>query len=79
MKLKTNAVVGAVFLALLAFVYFYEIKGGQERQAEAEKSKKLLADYAPNDARRLVVDRGDTVIVLEKTQDERKISAPVAD
>jgi len=79
MKLKTNAVVGAVFLALLAFVYFYEIKGGQERQAEAEKSKKLLADYAPNDARRLVVDRGDTVIVLEKTQDEWKISAPVAD
>ncbi len=79
MKFKTNAVVGVIFLALLAFVYFYEIKGGEERKAVAEKSKKLFADYTPNDARRIVVDRGDSTIVLNKDQGEWKIGEPVAD
>ena len=78
MKFKTNAVVGIVFLALLAFVYFYEIKGGEERKAEADKAKELL-DFTPSDALRLTLDRGDTVIVLEKSQDEWKLVEPVAD
>ena len=42
MKFKTNIAIGAVFVALLAFVYFYEIKGGEERRQEAEKSKQLF-------------------------------------
>ena len=42
MKFKTNVAIGAVFVALLAFVYFYEIKGGEERRQEAEKSKQLF-------------------------------------
>ena len=79
MKFKTNVVVGAVFLALLAFVYIYEIKGGEERKAEAEKSKRLLAAYAPSEVRRLVVDRGDTVLVLEKAQEEWKLVEPMED
>ncbi len=79
MKFKTNVVVGAVFLALLTFVYIYEIKGGEERKAEAEKSKRLLAAYAPSEVRRLVVDRGDTVLVLEKAQEEWKFVEPVED
>ena len=42
MKFKTNLVVGAVFAVLLAFVYLYEIKGGEERRQAAEQSKKIL-------------------------------------
>ncbi|MBT4503796.1 MAG: DUF4340 domain-containing protein, partial [Gemmatimonadetes bacterium] len=78
MKFKTNLVIGAVFAALLAFVYFYEIKGGEERKAAAEKSKELLS-FAESAARRLVVDRGDTTIVLEKKGGDWALTAPVED
>ena len=77
MRLKTNLVISVLFVVLLGFVYFYEIKGGEERRSEAEKSKKLL-DFSDHEARRLTIERGDTTIVLEKTQDTWKLTAPVA-
>jgi hypothetical protein len=77
MRFKTNLVVGAIFMALLGFVYFYEIKGGEQRQADADQAK-VLADFSEHETQRLVVDRGDTVVVLEKDQGVWWLRQPVA-
>ena len=77
MRFKTNLVVGAVFAALLGFVYFHEIKGGEERQAAADKAK-MLAEFSDHEAKRLVLDRGDTLVVLEKDAGDWRLTAPVA-
>ncbi len=45
MGFKTNLIISAVFLGLLAFVYFHEIKGGEDRRLEAERAKQLV-DFA---------------------------------
>ena len=76
MRLKTNIIISVLFLALLAFVYFYEIKGGEERRAEAEKSKQLL-DISEHEATRLSLVRPDTLIILERGDDTWAIVAPV--
>lgn len=78
MKFKTNAVIGLIFLGLLAFVYFYEIKGGEERRQEAEKSKQLFA-FQDDAAQRLELVRGSTALVLDKGASGWQLSAPMAD
>ena len=78
MKLKTNVVVGLIFLALLAFVYFYEIKGGEERKAAADRAKELLS-FKQSEAQKLVIERRDTTIVLENRDGDWVLTAPVAD
>ena len=77
MGLKTNLVISLIFVALLGFVYFYEIKGGQQRQDEAERSRQLL-DFSDHEARRLTIDRGDTVTILEKAEDSWRLTNPVS-
>lgn len=76
MRLKTNLIIGVLFAALLAFVYFYEIRGGQERRAESDKTKKLV-DFAESEAKRLTIDHIDSLIVIEKVQDRWVIKSPV--
>ena len=76
MGLKTNLVISGIFAALLGFVYFYEIKGGEKRQVEAERSRQLL-DFSDHEARRLTIDRGDTVAVLEKAEESWRLAGPV--
>ncbi len=76
MRLKTNLIIGVVFAALAAFVYFYEIRGGEERRAESDKAKQL-ADFAESEVKRLTIDRIDTLITIEKRQDRWVIVAPV--
>ena len=78
MKFKTNIAIGAVFAALLAFVYFYEIKGGEERRQEAEKSKQLFV-FQDDDAQRLELLRGDDALVLDKGTGGWNLSAPMTD
>ncbi len=78
MKFKTNIAIGAVFVALLAFVYFYEIKGGEERRQEAEKSKQLFV-FQEDDAQRLELLRGDDALVLAKGAGGWNLSAPMTD
>ncbi len=78
MKFKTNIAIGAVFVALLAFVYFYEIKGGEERRQEAEKSKQLFV-FQDDDAQRLELLRGDDALVLDKGTGGWNLSAPMTD
>ena len=43
MNLKTNAILAVAFAGLLAFVYIYEIKGGEEREAAEEREKKQFS------------------------------------
>ncbi|MCC7262974.1 MAG: DUF4340 domain-containing protein [Candidatus Latescibacteria bacterium] len=76
MRLKTNLIIGVLFAALAAFVYFYEIKGGQQRRAESDQAKKL-ADFSESEVRRLTIDRIDSLLVIEKVQDRWVIVAPV--
>lgn len=76
MRFKTNLIIGVIFAALAAFVYFYEVRGGEERRAESDKAKKL-ADFAESEVRRLTIDRIDSLIVIEKVQDRWVIRAPV--
>ena len=78
MKFKTNAVIGLIFLALLAFVYFYEIKGGEERRQEAEKSKQLFA-FQEGEAQRLALVRGDEALVLAEEASGWTLKEPVTD
>ena len=78
MKFKTNVAIGAVFVALLAFVYFYEIKGGEERREEAEKSKQLFS-FQDDDAQQLELLRGNDALVLAKGTGGWSLSAPMTD
>ena len=68
MKIKTNAIIGLIFVGLLGFVYFHEIKGGEERRKEAEKSRQLL-DFTETEVERLDMVRGDTTIALATEPD----------
>lgn len=77
MRLKTNLVISVLFVALLAFVYFHEIKGGEQRRSEAERTKKLL-DFSEHEAVRLTVGRRDTTVVLEKADGAWRVVSPLA-
>ncbi len=78
MKFKTNLVIGAVFALLLAFVYFHEIKGGEERRQEAERSKQLL-DFKESEVKRLVLVRPDGEIEIERGGTGWRLLIPVDD
>ena len=78
MSLRTNLVVGVIFLALLSFVYFYEIKGGEQRKAEAKRAKELLS-FQDGAARRITLVRGDSVVVLQKEGGQWRLVMPVQD
>ena len=76
MRFKTNLVISAVFAALLAFVYFYEIKGGEEREEAAKKARQLL-DFSDHEATRIFIERADTAISLARTPDGWRLQSPV--
>ena len=79
MKLKTNVIVGAIFALLLAFVYFHEIKGGQERRQAAERSKQLV-DFKESEVERLSLIRPEGGIEVERTEGSQwRIVLPVED
>ena len=76
MRFKTNLVISAVFAALLAFVYFYEIKGGEEREEAAKKARQLL-DFSDHEAARIFIERADTAISVARTPDGWRLQSPV--
>ncbi len=78
MKFKTNVAIGAVFVVLLAFVYFYEIKGGEERRQAAEKSKQLFV-FQDGDAQQIELLRGSAALVLDKGTSGWNLSEPMTD
>ena len=78
MKLKTNVIIGAIFALLLAFVYFHEIKGGQERRQAAERSKQLL-DFNESEVERLALIRPEGSIEVERIEGQWRVVLPVED
>ncbi len=76
MRLKTNLVISVVFIALLGFVYFYEIRGGEDRRVEAERARQLL-DFSEHEVRSLSIDHGDTLLVVERQGDVWRLTSPV--
>ena len=78
MKLKTNIIIGAIFALLLAFVYFHEIKGGQERRQAAERSKQLL-DFNESEVERLALIRPEGSIEVKRIEGQWRVVLPVED
>jgi len=78
MKLKTNIIIGAIFALLLAFVYFYEIRGGQERRQAAERSKQLL-DFNESEVERLALIRPEGSIEVKRIEGQWRVVLPVED
>jgi len=76
MKFKNTLILGLIFVALLAYVYFYEIKGGKKREEQREKASRVLV-FEKEDVTKLSIERGDQAIRCEKTNDHWKITSPV--
>ena len=76
MRFKTNLGIGALFVALAAFVYLYEIKGEEERRVEAQRSSKLL-EFSEHEVQRISVQRAGTGTTIERRADEWWITEPL--
>jgi len=77
MKWKNLAIVVAIFAALLAWVYFYEIKGEKTREEATEKQKKIF-QFEEKDIAQITVKNADGEFVLQKDKDNWKLVQPLA-
>lgn len=75
-KGKKTLILFGIFLALLAFVYFYEIKGGAQREAREKSSNQLFPTERDN-VRRLELITAKDSIVCERKGNAWVITAPV--
>ncbi|MEE2657081.1 MAG: DUF4340 domain-containing protein [Candidatus Latescibacterota bacterium] len=76
MRLKTNLVISVIFAGLLGFVYFYEIKGGEERKEQAEQALQLLK-FSDHEVAEIRIQRADTLLVLQFDEGHWRITSPV--
>ena len=77
MSFKTTIIVAVLAIALGAFVYFYEIKGGEERQ-QAERQAKKTFLFEDDQVQGLTLTHSGEEIVLAKAEDgEWTITAPI--
>lgn len=77
MKWKNLAIVAAIFAALFAWVYFYEIKGEKTREEAAEKQKKIF-QFEEKDIAQITVKNAEGEFVLQKDKDNWKLVQPLA-
>ena len=77
MKWKNLAIVVAIFAALFAWVYFYEIKGEKKREEAAEKEKKIF-QFEEKDIAQITVRNAEGEFVLQKDKDNWKLAQPLA-
>ena len=77
MKWKNLAIVVAIFAALFAWVYFYEIKGEKKREEAVEKEKKIF-QFEEKDIAQITVKNADGEFVLQKDKDNWKLAQPLA-
>ncbi len=76
MRWQTTAVLAVILVALGAFYYVYEIKGGPEREkASAQKGRLWTVEAA--DVTELVLKRGDAVVRLAREGDGWQMLEPV--
>jgi len=76
MKWKNLAIVVAIFAALFAWVYFYEIKGEKTREDAVEKAKKIF-QFEEKDIAQITVKNPDGEFVLQKDKDNWKLVQPL--
>jgi hypothetical protein len=76
MKWRNLGIVAVVFLALGAYVYFYEIKGEKKREEASEKEKKLY-QFEQKDVAALTIKAGNDEFVLQKDKDAWKMVKPI--
>ena len=75
MQFKTNLVITAIFVALLAF-YFYQKKDAEEIEAVAKQAKQLF-DFSDHEALKIQFDKADTMISAEKGDDGWRLQSPI--
>ena len=76
MKWRNLGLVTGVFLALAAFVYFYEIKGEKRREEAAEKEKKVF-QFEEKDIASIAIKTPQEEIVLQRDKDAWKLTKPI--
>jgi Domain of unknown function (DUF4340) len=76
MKWRNLGLVTAIFLALAAFVYFYEIKGEKKREEAAEKEKKVFR-FEEKDIASIAIKTPQEEIVLQREKDAWKLTKPI--
>jgi uncharacterized protein DUF4340 len=76
MKWRNLGIVAAAFLALGAYVYFYEIRGEKQREEASEKEKKLF-QFEQKDIAALTIRTASDEFVLQKDKDAWKITKPI--
>jgi len=59
MNPRTTAVLALVAAALGAFVYFYQVRGGERREAAEERAKRLFPDLEADDVRAIEFTTSD--------------------
>ena len=65
MKLKTTIILFSVLVILLAFVYFFEIKGKAAREKAKEKEEKLV-DLASDNIQKMTLKKEDETLTFKK-------------
>jgi len=78
MKTKNTLILLAILIAISAYVYFYEIKGGEERKKEKEAAAQLLP-IKKDDVSEVILERPADHVKIHaiKTDDQWKIVEPV--
>jgi len=74
---KITAIVAAVFLALGAFIYFYEIKGEQKRKEEEKRQKDIFSFNEDEADEFTLMHSGETFVVKKGENDEWMIESPM--
>ena len=78
MQPRTTAILLVVALALGAFVYFYEIRGAETRQAAEEQAKQLFPDVEADEVSAIWLEtQGGPEARLERRDGEWQIVEPV--
>jgi len=75
MKFRNTLVLAAIFGVLFAYVYFYEIKGGEQRKEAERKSQLLFASVEKDSITQILLQPKG--IRLEKQGDEWVITEPI--
>jgi len=76
MRFRPTGVLAVLFAGLLAFVYFYEIKGGGERARSKIESRRILS-VDPDSVSQISIHWGDTPVVAARQGDLWRISKPI--
>ncbi len=76
MKWRNLGIVAALFLALGAYVYFYEVKGEKKREDAQERAKRLF-QFEEKDIASLTIRTADQEVLLQKDKDTWRLVKPV--